>query len=141
MNRSEVTNVGDILAGQLQLIEAGKYDWLRFLMMKDNAYGSRAEQMIAVYCMFLEKMIQESDFDALNEIVLIGSSVELRLIGRRTNTMKKFTIAFPDQVQDDKISFLSPMGLQSLLASKGDLLTIDMSDRIIRAEVMDVQWV
>jgi len=73
------------------------------------------EQVLSEYSKTLENILSEFTQDQLNSTVLIGSQMKLLYIeGGFTET---FTVVFPHQAEpsQNKISFLSPVGIQLLL--------------------------
>ncbi|WP_249899114.1 GreA/GreB family elongation factor [Paenibacillus sp. PK3_47] len=75
-----------------------------------------AEELINRYCAALEELLSDFSEDKLNSRVLIGSRLNLRYL--EDGYTDTHTIVFPAYTEPSagKISLLSPMGMQLLLA-------------------------
>ena len=135
-----------ILSSQLNYFHQHKTKFLQAYYPKDSNAYRRADQALTVYAMIVATVLEDSVPDALDAMVFIGSRVEVELdFGSkyRKPTVHTCQIVFPHMMRENEtewISFLSPVGMQLILANKGDYLTIDTPDKIYRAYVKDFSF-
>jgi transcription elongation factor GreA len=86
------------------------------------------EGLVKRYKEALEQLLACSDevlFKSLNENVLLGSSV--KVLFEEDGFEETFTVVFPTEIEPDnnRISFLSPIGRQLLLARPEDSIALE----------------
>lgn len=100
-----------------------------------------AEQLLSRYCAMLEQLLSNFNGDALNTQVLIGSQLQLRYLD--DNTTDTYTIVFPHQAEpnDYKISMLSPIGIQLLLAELGSTCQLAIPSGELSVMIESIKYV
>lgn len=101
------------------------------------------ENLIRRYSASLENILAQSDADlyqSLHSAVFIGSSTKIKY--RDDGFEETYTIVFPTQTDPDmnRISFLSPIGRQLLLAPGGARITLEIPAGKLDVEILEVKY-
>lgn len=93
------------------------------------------------YCSELEQLLTEFNGEDLNSQVFIGSQLQLRYLD--DNTTDIYTIVFPNQAEpnDNKISMLSPIGMQLLLAELGSTCQLAIPSGQLEVKIESIKFV
>lgn len=104
------------LIQQLIYFDEEKNGFLNHYCAGNSKLKNSAEQLINRYCTVLEELLSDFSEEKLNSSVLIGSKLTLRYL--EDGDTDTHTIVFPAYTEPSagKISLLSPMGMQLLLA-------------------------
>ncbi|MGZ0049462.1 GreA/GreB family elongation factor [Brevibacillus gelatini] len=86
------------------------------------------DEMIQRYKQTLEQLLAQDDsalLASLKSVTLLGSSVKVRF--EEDGFEESFTVVYPTDIDPDnnRISFLSPIGRQLLLTAPNDLLDLE----------------
>jgi transcription elongation factor GreA len=102
---------------------------------------SNAETLLSRYCSELEQLLTEFNGEDLNSQVFIGSQLQLRYLD--DNTTDIYTIVFPNQAEpnDNKISMLSPIGMQLLLAELGSTCQLAIPSGQLEVKIESIKFV
>lgn len=111
----------------------------------DSARQDRVKlrKLIERYRRELQDVTSRSDErldDSLRSVVLIGSSVKIEF--PEDSMVETYTIAFPEHIDPDenRISFLSPLGLSLLLGNVSDSVTVEGPGGNYVVHVQDVKF-
>ncbi|GAB2694438.1 GreA/GreB family elongation factor [Paenibacillus thermoaerophilus] len=100
------------------------------------------DQLLSDYIGAVEKLLQLPD-ESIPPVVLIGSDVRIAYLNEDSlpASAEWVTIIHPDQAEADenRISFLSPVGKQLLLKSEGEVLTIRTPSGELKVRVESVR--
>ena len=115
---------------RLQLIQQLVYFDEEKLHFLDRYYPEQdqkrrmVEKAIEEYAAFLNGILEKSGGETLHSVALIGSQVELRYLD--DGSTESYTIVFPEEADPAKgrVSFLSPVGFQLLMARRSDVLQL-----------------
>ncbi|GIP37836.1 hypothetical protein J31TS4_11160 [Paenibacillus sp. J31TS4] len=105
------------LSQQLAYFEADKTDFMDRYYPSPGRERTRVGELLSLYTNTLGALLaKELDETAFLDTVLIGSEVELFYLDDQFT--ETYTIVFPQQADpnENKISFLSPIGIQLLMA-------------------------
>lgn len=121
------------LVNQLVYFDEEKAYFLDHYFPHHGIERSKVEQVLSAYTAMLENVVADLREATLNTAVLIGSEVSLRYA--EDGEAESFTIVFPHLTEPgrNKISFLSPLGLQLLMKRAG--LTYELA---VPSGVMEV---
>lgn len=108
-----------------------------------NRARQEMDSLIRKYIAKLEAILggdDESLAAQLNEVVLLGSSVELKFL--EDGISEDYTVVYPSEADPDhnRISFLSPIGKHLLLANLNDELEIDGPAGAYRVKVEKIKY-
>ena len=108
-----------------------------FLDTYFSVYGNERIQMsqfLTSYTQFLEKLLTKPG-EQQDSAVLIGSTVEITYLEYQTTDV--FTIVLPGEADpdEDKISFLSPVGKQLLMTALNDVVTVSTPSGAMRVQI------
>ncbi|TGU54181.1 GreA/GreB family elongation factor, partial [Mesorhizobium sp. M00.F.Ca.ET.186.01.1.1] len=86
------------------------------------------DEMIQRYKQTLEQLLAKDDselFTSLKTVTLLGSSV--KVLFEEDNFEESFTVVYPTDIDPDnnRISFLSPIGRQLLMAAPRDSVVLE----------------
>ncbi|WP_019119789.1 GreA/GreB family elongation factor [Brevibacillus massiliensis] len=100
----------------------------------------KIDRLLVRYVSEVERMVSASDETTLQSTVLIGSRVTIKYTN--DNETETLTICFPDQTDPDAghISFLSPFGMQLLLASKNERIQIDTPAGSLEVSIEEIEY-
>lgn len=107
------------LIQQLLYFDEEKIAFLNQYFPNRTKERSNADTLLSRYTSNLEQLLSDFKEEELNSSVLIGSQLQLRYLD--DNSADTYTIVFPNHAEpnDNKISMLSPIGMQLLLAPLG----------------------
>lgn len=116
MNPSFLQNSKAQLVNQLVFFDESKINFLNQYFPDITPARNRIDRVLTAYTATVEKLFADYSDETLNSVVLIGSQVDLRYL--EDGETESYTIVFPHQasVDENKVSFLSPVGSQLLLA-------------------------
>jgi len=128
------------LVNQLIYFDEEKIHFLDQYFPDYNQKRTAVERKLAEYGAWLEDLLQRFEETRLHERALIGSRLDIEFIddGER----ETFTIVFPPQANPDenKISFLSPIGFQLLLAKEQDQCRLQLPSGEFPVKVHAVRY-
>ncbi|WP_054795645.1 GreA/GreB family elongation factor [Paenibacillus sp. EPM92] len=129
------------LINQLVYFDEEKFNFLNQYFPEHNVKRSTVEQVLAVYATTLEKIVADLTEENLNSVALIGSQLELRYLD--DDSPESYTIVFPHLADpnNNKISFLSPLGFQLLMAKSQETYRLDVPSGEIRLRVEGIKFV
>lgn len=142
MSHSFLAGSKDQLVGQLVYFDEAQMKFLEeyFPYSVYEKERSRVRQTLSMYCSQLERIVAGLSETSLNEAVLIGSEVTVRYV--EDGDSETFSIVFPDLARpaENWISFLSPIGLQLLLATSGQTCRLIVPSGIIEVSIDDIKY-
>jgi len=102
---------------------------------------SSFERFLSDYSAALERILADLTPENLHAAVLIGSQLDLRYID--DGATETFAIVFPHMADPDRnrVSFLSPLGYQLMLAKAGDRSQLEVPSGEITVQVDRIQFV
>ncbi|MCM3781722.1 GreA/GreB family elongation factor [Neobacillus mesonae] len=105
-----------------------------------NKQRSIVENTLKKYASIIEGILTNFTDNNLNTFVLIGSKVTIQYLD--DSTSESFVIVFPSNAEPDKnsISFLSPIGLQLLMAQEKEVYDLDIPSGTIQIRVEKIQF-
>ncbi|MFC3750268.1 GreA/GreB family elongation factor [Paenibacillus sp. GCM10012306] len=129
------------LVGQLLYFDEEKLGFLNQYFPDRSKQRIEAEELLARYCATLEQLLAEFSEEGLNSVVLIGSQLTLRYLDDGETDI--YTIVFPNQAEpsDSKVSMLSPVGLQLLLAEVGSTRRLQVPSGELEVVVESIKFV
>lgn len=115
-----------------------------FLDQYFPSYGqerSRVDQTLAAYSASLETILANFNEQSLASSVLIGSQVQLCYI--EDDFMESYTIVYPHHAKpnDNKISFLSPIGLQLLMTKRNETYQLKIPSGEVKVKVENIKYI
>ncbi|WP_274365556.1 GreA/GreB family elongation factor [Paenibacillus thermotolerans] len=127
MNPSIMTGARNHLVNQLIFFDEHYTAFFDMYFLEPNKERTAMEKLIHRYWEALELILTQDDStlsNTLNTTVLVGSTVKVYYYEDRES--EEYTIVYPTESDPDKnrISFLSPIGRQLLLASLGADMTL-----------------
>lgn len=133
------------LVQQLLYFDEEKIGFLNQYFPERNKQRSSAEALLVQYCAALEQLLPEADDTKLGEnlgsVVLIGSELKLRYMDDGYTDI--YTIVFPNQAEPDahRISMLSPIGMQLLLARLGEECRLAVPSGEMSVSIESIRYV
>ncbi|GIQ67652.1 transcription elongation factor GreAB [Xylanibacillus composti] len=127
------------IRNQLDYFDQELISFLDHYIPQDAHRRSKVEQTLRVYTSVLEDLLENLTLSSLHSVVLIGSKIALYDMNDKTSEF--FMIVLPHDADPDmnKISFLSPLGFQLLMARKGEAYNLETPSGIMRVRVDDIQ--
>lgn len=112
------------LIKQLLVLSEEKGRFLDSYFPGSSKERSDMDQFLHLYTSEVQHLIASGQDAQLSSITLIGSKVTIEYIDYKE--YDTFTIVFPDEADpdDNKISFLSPVGRQLLMVKLGEIVSI-----------------
>lgn len=140
MNHSELERSKDQLTRQLLFFDEEWNGFINAYMPERTSARSGVERLMTRYVSELERLVADFTPERLHASVLIGSTVRLRYPDE--GETESWTIVFPDRADFEcgRISFLSPVGLQLLLATAGETRTLETPAGGAKVEVEQVRY-
>lgn len=137
--RTPLHNCREQLVSQLLTLGEEKRAFLDAYFDVHNAERVQLDKQLTAYTERVEQLLAGPD-ELLNSVVLIGSQIELEYVDFHTSDA--LTIVMPEEADPDagQISFLSPVGRQLLLGSKGEIRAISTPSGSMRIRIVDIQW-
>jgi transcription elongation factor GreA len=128
------------LLAQLVYFDEQKVDFLDQYYPVSPRERSKIDKMIAGYSKMIEKILADFNQDSLNSAVLIGS--EMRICYLDDGYTDTFAVVFPHQVDPNlnKISFLSPIGHQLLMARKNETYPLKIPSGEVTVRIEDIAY-
>ncbi|TBL76034.1 GreA/GreB family elongation factor [Paenibacillus thalictri] len=128
------------LIGQLVYFDEEIVPFLDQYFPGQDRQRSRVEKRITEYSALLERILADFHTESLNSAVLIGSQLELVYV--EDGSTETYTIVFPHQTDpgNNRISFLSPMGLQLLLAQKNETCQLIVPSGELAVMIKDIKY-
>lgn len=129
------------LVQQLIYFDEEKITFLNQYFPERSKQRSHAETLLTQYCSELEQLLSHFNGEQLNSLVLIGSQLQLRYLD--DNTTDTYTIVFPNQTDpnDSKISMLSPIGIQLLMAQLGSTCQLAIPSGELSVQIESIKFV
>lgn len=134
-----VSGLREELLRQLVVLGEDKRFFLDALFRMHDAKRMQASAFLDTYVQFIKEKLTLKD-EQLRQYVWIGCTVECDEADSKTSDA--FTIAFPHETDPDlnRISFLSPVGNQLLMASVGETRSIATPSGPMRVRITGVSW-
>ncbi|MFD0676101.1 MULTISPECIES: GreA/GreB family elongation factor [unclassified Paenibacillus] len=128
------------LINQLVYFDEQKKDFLDQYFPNSAKERSKIELLLSVYSAALEKILGEFNEESLNSTVLIGSRMKISYL--EDGFTDSYTIVFPHQAEpnSNKISFLSPIGLQLLMAKINETYQLKISSGEIDVKLQEIMY-
>lgn len=128
------------LVNQLVYFDDGLLSFLDEYCPERNSQRALVEKTIAQYSSILESILQNFTTDKLNAYALIGSKVTVQYLDDQST--ESYIIVFPANADPERhrISFLSPLGLQLLMAQKNDGYELEVPSGMIPVRIQDIQF-
>jgi len=128
------------LINQLVYFGDELYHFLDQYCPEHNQKRLSVEKTLNVYTRVLEEILRDLTVEKLNSVALIGSKVDLRYL--ELNDTDSYVLVSPDSADPDqnKISFLSPMGFHLLLARRNETYDIEIPSGIVPVRVEDIRY-
>ncbi len=106
------------LVKQLLYFDEERNGFLNHYYPGKHPQRKQAEELINRYCTVLEQLLSDYSEEKLCSSVLIGSRLDLRYLA--DGYIDTYTIVFPAYTDpaEGKISWLSPLGMQLLMAQR-----------------------
>lgn len=129
------------LLEQLIYFDEEKLAFLNQYFQERSKERSHAERLISRYCSLLEQLLADFNGERLNSQVLIGTQLQLRYLD--DDTTDHYTIVFPNQAEpnDNKISMLSPIGMQLLLSELGNTYQLAVPSGQMSVTIESIKFV
>ena len=126
------------LVQQLLFFDEEKLGFLNQYFPDRNKQRMAAEALLTRYCSALEQLLSDFNEEQLNAVVLIGSRLTLRFLDDGATDV--YTIVFPNQAEpgDNKVSMLSPVGMQLLLARLGSTERLQVPSGELAVQIEDI---
>lgn len=144
MNPSPVSGVRKHLIQQLVFFDEQLASFLEHYF-PDSFHKDRVmvEKMLQRYSALLEELLAKEDdklLELLHAMVLIGSKVQVRF--EADGEEDAFTIVYPTEIEPDrnKISCLSPIGRQLLLASPDRTIALETPVGTQNVQILHVKY-
>lgn len=128
------------LVNQLVYFDEEKFNFLEQYFPEPGKERARMDQLLASYCSELEKIVAQQEENSIHSSVLIGSRVKLSAFDFLED--ETYTIVFPELAdpENDRISFLSPIGYQLLLAKTNQTLLLDIPSGIMDVHIKEIAY-
>lgn len=129
------------LVQQLLYFDEEKIAFLNQYFPDRTKQRSDAEALLSRYSSSLEQLLSDFTEEVLNSTVLIGSQLEIRYLD--DHSTDTYTIVFPNQAEpsDNKISMLSPIGMQLLLAKLGSTYQLAIPSGELSVKIESIKFV
>ncbi|GGD97962.1 GreA/GreB family elongation factor [Paenibacillus nasutitermitis] len=128
------------LVSQLVYFDEEKTRFLDHYFPDHGRERNKVEQVLFVYSSVLEKIVNDFNETTLHSSVIIGSRVKLRYLD--DDYEESYTIVFPQQTDagQNRISFLSPIGMQLLMTKKGETYGLIVPSGEIKVKIEEVAY-
>lgn len=129
------------LIQQLIYFDEERLSFLNQYFPDRNKQRSTTEALLSRYCATLEQLLANFNEEQLNTAALIGSQVTLRYSDDGMTDI--YTIVFPNQADPNanKVSMLSPVGMQLLLAQQGSLQQLEVPSGSLEVSIEQIKFV
>ncbi|WP_336765089.1 GreA/GreB family elongation factor [Paenibacillus sp. USHLN196] len=137
-HRTSRQNCREKLVSQLFTLGEEKRTFLDAYFDVRDPQRIQLEKQLSAYTQYVEKLLLGPDED-LDSVLLIGSLIEFEYIDFHTSD--SFVIVMPEDTDPDKgrISFLSPVGSQLLLGSKGEVRSVQTPSGSMRIRITGIE--
>lgn len=137
-HRTSRQNCREKLVSQLFTLGEEKRTFLDAYFDVRDPERIQLEKQLVAYTQCVENLLQGPDED-LDSVVLIGSHIDFEYVDYHTSD--SFTIVMPDDANPDegRISFLSPVGSQLLLGSKGEVRSVHTPSGSMRIRITGIK--
>ncbi|WP_309120687.1 GreA/GreB family elongation factor [Paenibacillus sp.] len=102
---------------------------------------SIVEKTLQIYTSVLEDILEGGAFPALHAIALIGSEVEIRYLDDGSRETYAIVLPHTADPDDGRLSFLSPLGFQLLMARIGETYELELPAGIVRVRIEGVRFI
>ncbi|TLS48702.1 GreA/GreB family elongation factor [Paenibacillus antri] len=101
---------------------------------------SLVEKTLRIYASVLEDILEGVTFPDLHAIALIGSEIEIRYLD--DGSRETYALVLPHAADPDigRLSFLSPLGFQLLMARRGETYELDLPAGVVRVRIEGVRF-
>ena len=143
MNPSILSGTRGHLVKQLNFFDERKSIFFDLYFPQPNQEKEIVSKQIERYIQTLENLLAHDDQtldQSLKTVTLLGSSVKIRF--EEDGTDETFTVVYPTEIEPElnRISFLSPIGRQLLLASRSDRLTLHTPASRQPVQIVEVKY-
>lgn len=132
------------LVKQLVYFDEERFNFLDQYFPEFGPKRSAAERLISEYVAEIERISADPTPERINSTALIGSQLEIRYLDDGDDApTETLTIVFPHLTDPDRnrVSMLSPMGYQLLLAKPGETYRLDVPSGQIDVRVENIKFV
>ncbi len=132
------------LVKQLVYFDEERFHFLDQYFPDFGPKRSAAERLIADYVAEVERISADPTPENMNATALIGSQLEIRYLDDGDDApTETLTIVFPHLTDPDRnrVSVLSPLGYQLLLAKTGQTYQLDVPSGQISVRVENIKFV
>lgn len=131
------------LVKQLVFFDEEKVNFLNQYYPDFGPKRSAAERLITNYVAELERLSADFTPDKLQSVALIGSELSIRYLDDGDDFTETFTIVFPHLADPDRnrVSVLSPLGYQLLLAKVGETRSLDVPSGQMNVRIEQIKYV
>lgn len=138
-HRSNLQPCREILVKQLITLGEEKRTFLDAYFDVREPERIQMEKLLTAYTEYVQKLLLGPD-ELLHSVVLIGSEIRFDYIDFHTSD--EFKIVMPEEADPDagRISFLSPVGRQLLLSSKGETRSVTIPAGSMRVRITEITW-
>ncbi|MGF7049987.1 transcription elongation factor GreA [Paenibacillus sp. DS2015] len=128
------------LVHQLCFFDEEKEHVLKQYYPEPSPERKHLEQIISDYCATLERILSELIPEHLNSTILIGSQVKLQYVEDKFT--ESYIIVFPHESDpnENKISWLSPIGLQLLMKKKDAAYQLHVPSGKIAVKIKEIKY-
>lgn len=128
------------LIRQLLFFDEERNGFLNAYFPGNSKHKRHAEELISRYCAVLEQLLSDFNDEELNYRVLIGSRLNLHDLEHGTSD--SFTLVFPAHTDplEGKISWLSPLGMQLLMAEARQDYNLEVPSGILRVRLDSIRF-
>ncbi|NOU96355.1 transcription elongation factor GreAB [Paenibacillus sp. LMG 31456] len=126
------------LINQLVYFDEQKKDFLDHYFPNSAKERGKIELLLSVYSVTLERILGVFTQENLNSTVLIGS--RMKIVYLEDGYTESYTIVFPHQADpnSNKISFLSPIGFQLLMAKINETYQLKIPSGEIKVKLEEI---
>ncbi len=129
------------LIEQLVYFDESKIDFLNHYYPAFGKERDKVDKVLGVYTRTIEQQLSDNAQHYLHHNVWIGSRVDLHYV--EDGDKEQYTIVFPHLADPDRnrLSFLSPIGLQLLLARTGERYMLTVPSGEIEVHIDRIAYV
>ncbi|TDF96357.1 GreA/GreB family elongation factor [Paenibacillus piri] len=128
------------LVNQLVYFDEQKQEFLDHYFPNSGRERLKIDQLLSDYAKTLEGILAGFTQESLNSTVLIGS--RMRLLYVEDGLTESYTVVFPHQAEpnENKVSFLSPIGLQLLLAKTNETCRLKVPSGELEVRLEEIRY-
>ncbi|WP_151737001.1 GreA/GreB family elongation factor ['Paenibacillus yunnanensis' Narsing Rao et al. 2020] len=129
------------LLNQLLFFDEGLASFLSGYYPEPGPERLLVERILKQYTSVVESILQTFSMTSLQSCALIGSHVTVSYPDEG-DFVESYTIVFPGEADPDRnyISFLSPMGMQLLMAKPRETLELEIPSGTLSVYVQDIRY-